>query len=156
MKREWNQSADRLASAALQHEKGAIVNSDQELQDLMSLNRLQELILLKKTDQVVKMMAITRSARRKRQKPEFLQEEVVQQMRIERITQAQEEESWIVNLKDYLVGDLTQLNAEDAKSCARIAPDYEVDENGLLFFSPRSSKGSDDRMEMVRLVVPEL
>ena len=85
MKREWNQSADRLASAALQHEKGAIVNSDQELQDLMSLNQLQKLNLPERTDQVVKMMAITRSARQRRQQPEFLQEEVVQQMRIERI-----------------------------------------------------------------------
>lgn len=52
MKPEWNQSAGRLSSAALQHGKGAIVNSDQELQDLMSLNRLQELILPEKTDQV--------------------------------------------------------------------------------------------------------
>ena len=34
MKREWNQSADQLASAALQHEIGAIVNSDQELHRL--------------------------------------------------------------------------------------------------------------------------
>ena len=67
MKREWNQSADRLESAALQHEKGAIVNSDQELHELMLLNRLQELILPESTDQVVKLMAITRSARRRRQ-----------------------------------------------------------------------------------------
>ena len=60
---------------------------------------------------------------------------IVQRMRIERIKQAQEEESWIANLKKYLVGDLTQLNAEDAKLCARIAPDYDVDKNDLLFFS---------------------
>ena len=156
MKREWNQSADRLASAALQQEKGVIVNLDQELQELISLNRLHELLLPERTDCVVKMMAITRSARRRRQQPEVLQEEIVQQMRIERIKQAQEEESWIANLKEYIVGDLTHINAEDAKLCARIAPDYEVDENGLLFFSPRSAKESDDRMEMVRLVVPEL
>ena len=91
MKREWNQSADRLASAALQHEKGSIVNSDQELQDLMSLNRLQELILPERTDQVVKMMAITLSAQRKHQQLEVLQEEKVQGMRIERIRQAKEE-----------------------------------------------------------------
>ena len=77
-------------------------------------------------------------------------------MRIERIRQAQEEESWIANLKEYFIGDLTLLNAEDAKSCARIAQDYEVDENGLLFSNPRSSIHSDDRMEMVRLVVSEL
>ena len=50
-------------------------------------------------------------------------------MRIERIRQAQEEESWIDNLREYHIGDLTQLNAEDAKLCARISPEYEVDEN---------------------------
>ena len=112
------------------------MNLDRELQDLISINRLYELLLSKSTDRVVKMIAITRSAQRRRQRPEVLQEEIVQRMRIERIKQAQEEESWIANLKKYLVGDLTQLNAEDAKSCARIAPDYEVDENGLLFSAP--------------------
>ena len=75
-------------------------------------------------------------------------------MRIERIRQAQGEESWIDNLREYHIGDLTQLNAEDAKLCARIALDYKVDENGLLFFSPRSFQQSDDRMEMARLDVP--
>ena len=72
MKREWNQSADRLASAALQQEKGVIVNLDQELQELISLNRLHELLLPERTDCVVKMMAITRFARRRRQQPEVL------------------------------------------------------------------------------------
>ena len=77
MKREWNQSADRLAIAALQHEKGTIVDSDQGLQDLISLNRLHELLLPERTDRVVKMMATTRSARRRRQQPEVLQEGIV-------------------------------------------------------------------------------
>ena len=71
MKREWNQSADRLVSAALQQEKVTIVTSDQELQDLISLNRLGELSMPKKVDRVVKMAAIMRSAQRRRQQPEF-------------------------------------------------------------------------------------
>ena len=59
-------------------------------------------------------------------------------------------------MKNYLVGNVTQMNDEGAKMCSWIAPDYEVDENGLLFFSPRSSGSSEDRTEMISLVVPEL
>ena len=40
MKRDWNQSADRLASEALRQEKGTVVVSDQERQDLITLNRI--------------------------------------------------------------------------------------------------------------------
>ena len=89
----------------------------------------------KMLDQVVKMAAITRSTRRRTRQPEVLQEEILQQIRIERIKQAQEENNWIANLKEYLIGDVTLLSAEDSKKCARIAPDNELDENGLLFFS---------------------
>ena len=59
-------------------------------------------------------------------------------------------------MKKYLVGNVTQMNNEDAKSCSRIAPNYEVDENGLLSFFPRSSGSSEDRTERIRLVVLEL
>ena len=37
-----------------------------------------------------------------------------------------------------------------------MAPDYEVDQDELLFFCPRSATKSEDRVEMVRLVIPEL
>ena len=40
--------------------------------------------------------------------------------------------------------------------CYRIAPDYEMDESGLLIFCPRSSRSSEERIYMIRLVVPEL
>ena len=77
-------------------------------------------------------------------------------IRIERIKQAQEEESWIANLKEFLIGDITKLSIEEAKLCARIAFDYEVDETGLLFFCPRSTQDPDSRVEVIRWVVPEL
>ena len=57
-----------------------------------------------------------------------MQENVVQRIIIERIKQAREEESWIANLKEFLIGDMTKLSIEEAKLCARIALDYEVDE----------------------------
>ena len=40
--------------------------------------------------------------------------------------------------------------------CYRIAPDYEMDESGLLILCPRSSRSSEERIYMIRLVVPEL
>ena len=84
-----------------------------------------------------------------------LREEVVQQIRIGRIKQAQDEENWIYNLKIYLVGDVAKLSAAEAKVCNLIAPDYEVDQSGLLFFCPRSVTEAEDRTELARLVVPE-
>ena len=53
---------------------------------------------------------------------------------IERITQAQEEEKWIDNLKQFLIRGITNWSIEEAKLCARIASEYEVDKSGLLFF----------------------
>ena len=48
----------------------------------------------------------------------MLHKEVVQQIRIERINLAQEEEGWIANLKKYLNGNGTQMNDEDANMCS--------------------------------------
>ncbi|GMF45086.1 unnamed protein product [Phytophthora fragariaefolia] len=92
MKREWNQSADRLTITALQKEEGVHLTSDQDRQDLITLIRLDELLKPKVTDQVARVTAVTRSARRRRLQPETLQEAVVQPMRGERIVQAQNEE----------------------------------------------------------------
>ena len=97
---------------------------------MITLNRLYELLLPNQIDRVVKVAAITRSAARRHCQPEVLQEEVVQQVRIDRIRQAQDEERWIASLKTYLIGDVAKLKAEEAKICGRLAPDYEVDKAG--------------------------
>ena len=60
------------------------------------------------------------------------------------------------NLKIYLTGDICTITSADAKSCALIAPDYEVDKDGLLLFCPREATKSGYRAELVRLVIPEL
>ena len=83
----------------------------------------------------------------------MLQEEFVRQVRIERIKQAQEEEKSIAKLKEFLIGDITKLKFDQAKLCARIASEYEVDESGLLFFCPPSPEARDSRVELARLVV---
>uniref|UniRef100_A0AAV1TTL0 RNase H type-1 domain-containing protein n=1 Tax=Peronospora matthiolae TaxID=2874970 RepID=A0AAV1TTL0_9STRA len=155
MKREWNQSADRLASTALQSEKGRTVVAEEDRQDLMTLNRLDELLKPKQDGQLARVTAIARSARRIRHEPEVIQEEIVQRIRIQRIVQAQDEERWIVNLKTYLSGDVLNLDAVEVKMCAKLAPEYEIDENNLLFFCPMAKRESEDRDGLMRLVIPE-
>ena len=66
MKRKWNQSTARTARSALHQETGWIVTSDSEMQDLLSLNRLDKLIVTERTDRVVNMTAITGSTLRRR------------------------------------------------------------------------------------------
>ena len=79
----------------------------------------------------------------------------MQHIRIDRIRQTQDEENWISSLKIHLVGDVARFSATEAKVCALIAPDYEKDQSGLLFFCLRSTAESEDRAELACLVVPE-
>eukprot|EP00644_Phytophthora_capsici_P011299 jgi/Phyca11/110676/e_gw1.18.312.1 len=156
VKREWNQSADKLANAALQQESGEVITSDADRQDLITINRLDEILRPKEHDAAVHVSAVTRAAGRRRQvQPEILQEAIVQQMRVQRIIQAQDEEVWIVHMKAYLRGDVINLSAEDAKACAKIASEYDLDESGLLLYCPTGSKSNADRDPVVRVVVPE-
>ena len=155
MKRDWNQRADRLASESLQQKKGRYVAIEEDQENLTNLNRLDELITAGNTEEVIKMTAITRSASRRRQLTEMLQEEVVQRIRIERIKQAQDEEMWIHSIKLYLAEKLTTLCEVEMKMTALIAPDYIVDQDELLFFCPRSTP-VDDRTGMMQLLIPEL
>ena len=39
--------------------------------------------------------------------------------------------------------------------CAKLSPEYEVDENNLLFFCPVAKRESEDRDGLMRLVIPE-
>ena len=82
MKREWNQSADRLDSTALHVEKGMTIVSEQDRRNLINLKCLDELIKPTQDDQLVQITAITRSAAKRRHKPEVIQEEIMQKIGI--------------------------------------------------------------------------
>ncbi|POM60973.1 reverse transcriptase, partial [Phytophthora palmivora] len=153
MKRDWNQSTDSLASAALRRESGVVIVKEEERQDLMTLNRLDELLTAKNDATPVNITAVTRS--RKKCRPQVLQEEIVQRMRMERINRAQDEEKWIVDLKAYLRGDVQDLTSTEAKSCSKIADRYETAESGLLFYFPPTKQSDEDRNLVAKLVVPE-
>ncbi|OWZ04049.1 reverse transcriptase [Phytophthora megakarya] len=137
VKLEWNQSANKLASAALQREEGEIVPSEDGRQDLITLNRLGDMLKPKLIETVVSVNAITRAAERQRHILKAMEESIIQRIRYQRIRQGQDEEKWIADLKKYLDGEVSALTAEEAKTCSKIAANYEVDENGLLFFCPK-------------------
>ncbi|POM67974.1 Reverse transcriptase [Phytophthora palmivora] len=147
MKRDWNQSADSLASAALRRESGVVIVKEEERQDLMTLNRLDELLIAKNDATPVKITAVTRS--RKKCRPQVLQEEIVLGMKMERINRAQDEEKWILTCEGL------DLTSAEAKSCAKIADRYETDESGLLFYFSPTKQSDEDRDLVAKLVVPE-
>ena len=60
------------------------------------------------------------------------------------------------NLKIYLTGDISTITSADVKSCTLIAPNYEVDQDGLLLFCPGSATQLEDHSELARLVILEL
>ena len=72
--------------------------TDQDYHDLSAINRLDEILTPGYNDQVIKMAAITRSTMRRREAFTHIQEDVVQEMRHDRIKQAQDEEIRIANL----------------------------------------------------------
>ncbi|OWZ14139.1 reverse transcriptase [Phytophthora megakarya] len=145
VKWEWNQIADKLASAVLQREEGEIVTSENDRQDLITLNRLGEMLKPKLIKTVVSVNAITRATERQRHTPKAMGESIIQRIRCQRIRQAQDEEKWIADMKEYLDGEVSALTAEEAKACSEIAANYEVDENGLLFFCPKILQRGEDR-----------
>ena len=105
VKRDWNQSADQLASAALHQQKGTAVVSKEEWPGLEAINRLSELLVPRDQSPSVKIFAMTRSRSPIRIPGEVIQEDVIQQLRVDRIRKAQDEETWVRDLKSYLKGD---------------------------------------------------
>ncbi|ETK89016.1 hypothetical protein L915_06823 [Phytophthora nicotianae] len=130
VKRDWNQSTDRLANTALHQQEGTAVTLDADCDDLVVLNRLKELMLPKNEESVARMTALTRSRTRSKNSAEVLQLDVVQRIRTDGILRAQNEEN-------------------------KIAEDYDVDDGGLLLYCPRAGRDDGDRDRLAKLVVPE-
>ncbi|KAL4128411.1 hypothetical protein PRIC2_007399 [Phytophthora ramorum] len=144
-----------LAGAALQRQSGILVD-EEDYPDLVTLNRLDEILTVQSEESVVRVSpVITRSGVRSGSSPKVMQEELVRELRIERIRRAQDEESWIAGMKKYLAGDVATLAQEEARSYSNLAMDYEMDLDGLLFYCPPNRKSDEDRDLAMRLVAPE-
>ncbi|OWY95560.1 reverse transcriptase, partial [Phytophthora megakarya] len=86
----------------------------------------------------------------------IMQEDLVREMRVDRIRQAQEEEGWITGMNKYLGGSIADFTQAEARSYGKIAADYDVDEHDLLVSCPPTPRSGDDRDRLLRLVVPEM
>ncbi|KAE8959832.1 hypothetical protein PR002_g30409 [Phytophthora rubi] len=146
VKRAWNASADSLASAALQREAGVTVQ-EQAWDDLVTLNRLPEILTVTTKETTLRISAMATRSRRKVPNQEVLQEDAVHQLRVDRIRQRQDEEKWIANLKHYLRGQVADLEKEEARACGNLADDFEMDEQDLLYYCPphenQTRRGTD-------------
>ncbi|POM66539.1 Reverse transcriptase [Phytophthora palmivora] len=139
VKRDWNGSADSLASAALQR---------------------QDRVEIERTDLAAQITTVVtrsgpRSTIRTTSDPQVLREEVVQDLRIDRIRQAQDEEAWISGLKKYMNGDRQDLTLKEAKSYANLAADYDLDHHDLLLYRPSTRPTDADQDTLMRSVIPE-
>ncbi|ETP31408.1 hypothetical protein F442_19730 [Phytophthora nicotianae P10297] len=122
VKLDWNQSADRLANTALHQQEGTVVTSETECDDLVVLNRLQELLLPKDEGSVARMAATTRSRTRSKNSAEVLQLDVVQRIRTDRILRAQNEEKWIANVGQQLAEHRNSARCYSPRSQPRSRP----------------------------------
>ncbi|GMF46690.1 unnamed protein product [Phytophthora fragariaefolia] len=180
VKRDWNGSAGRLASAALQRQAGIMEEDEADLLDLVTRNRLDgilrpEIIQGGSGARVVPVTIGSRAGSRlggsgssgsrpggpgsdgSRSAPEVHGEAIVRDLRICRIRQAQDEEAWSSGLKTYLA-DRTQKLTQDedeAKSYSKISMDYDVDLNKPLYYCPPTKHIDSDRDRLMKLVVPE-
>ncbi|OWZ04076.1 LOW QUALITY PROTEIN: reverse transcriptase [Phytophthora megakarya] len=133
MKRDWNGSADSLASAALQQQSGIEAQRGPGTEN-----------------PVVRVSAVTTRASRVRLG--FMQEDLIREMGVDRIKRAQEEGVWITGMKKYLSGAIADLTEAEARSYGKIAADYEVGEQDLLFYCSPTPRSGDDRDQLLRLV----
>ncbi|OWZ10188.1 reverse transcriptase [Phytophthora megakarya] len=139
----------------LQRQGGIEVQEMPGYQDLVTLNRLDEILIPKTGNPEMRLAAVTTRAGRARSPAGVMQEDLIREIWVDWIKQAQEEEVWIAGMKKYLSGSIADLTQAEARSYGKIAADYEVDEQNLLFYCPPTPRSGDDRDRLMRLVVPE-
>ncbi|GMF52782.1 unnamed protein product [Phytophthora fragariaefolia] len=138
-----------------------------DLLDLVTLNRLDEILRpeISQEEYVARVTPVTTRSRAgsrlggsgssgsrpggsgsdgSRPTPEVLGEDVVRDLRISRIRQAQEEEASISGPKTYLAGRIQQVTQDEAKSYSKILMDYDVDLNALLYYCPPTKPTGSD------------
>ncbi|OWZ06892.1 reverse transcriptase [Phytophthora megakarya] len=132
LERKCRQSSKRRFATT----RGIEVQEVPGYQDLVTLNRLDEILIPKTENPVVRVAAETTRAGRARSPAGVMQENLIREIRVDRIKQAQEEVFWVVGMKKYLSGSIADLTQADARSYGKIAADYEIDEQDLLFYFP--------------------
>ena len=169
VKRDWNGAADRFTTLAMQQEAGSEAPDASTVDELQKLNRLNEILLPEEDldpagEATVAVTTRIQSRQREDSGSEAPCPARTSQgetstigVRLERIRIAQDEEKWIADLKKFLGGQLTTLTREESKACAKIADNFQVGADGLLYYLGKreGSEATEDRGMLLRLVVPE-
>ncbi|OWZ18967.1 reverse transcriptase [Phytophthora megakarya] len=119
----WNDGALNLNSV-LQRQCGITVYTKEAIEDLVTLNPLDVIRIVKIVDESAQISAVTTRFKAR------------SGMKFERIRQAQDDKSWSPGLKKYLVGEIWDLMQDDIKVFGSIAMNYEVDQSNLFFYRP--------------------
>ncbi|OWZ22837.1 LOW QUALITY PROTEIN: hypothetical protein PHMEG_0002391 [Phytophthora megakarya] len=140
--------------------EGFTQKSALSVQDLITLNRLDDIFVVKSEGPTVHIADVRTRSRartgvRSESNPPVLCEEVIRDIRIERIRQAYDDEPWIHGVKIYLAGEVRDLTQEEARTYGSIAMNHEVDQHDLIFYCPTTKKSTADRDKIMRLVLPE-
>ncbi|OWZ02052.1 reverse transcriptase [Phytophthora megakarya] len=144
VKRDWNGSADSIASAALQRQCGIKVESDAEIQVLITLNRLEEILVVKVEEETAQVSTVTTRSK----------------ARLGGVTDRADPTSAGRGVVDHKLEEVSNRrdpgsDAEEAKTLGSIATNYEVYQQDLLFYCPTSKEAAADRDKLIRLVIPE-
>ena len=165
VKREFNEAADAVVRRAMSEGRGVKCSSPEDRASLREKNRLPEVLLPFEEDHVTSGRPIIAVTTRQHNESrgdarggpirEPDRDGGVAEERKRRITQAQDEETWIADLKTYLRGDLAELTPTTSKQCARLADRFEVDRDGTLVYLTKGRRG-DEREDGggLRVVLP--
>ncbi|POM64397.1 LOW QUALITY PROTEIN: Reverse transcriptase [Phytophthora palmivora] len=151
VKRDWNGSADSLASATLQRQGGVEIESDEDKQDLNYVEQIERGANGAAQITAVVTRSGMRSTTRTISDPQSLREE----FGISESVGPNTPKMSISEFKKYLNGDLQDLTQQEAKSYANLVADYDLDHQNLLFYCPSTRSMDADRDKLMRLVIVE-
>ena len=164
-KREYNGSADWLASEALVNQKGREVFLTLDHGKLQSLNATMMSMVAEVTvnpegwaprkhlqlvADTAKLVASMTKEFTPTEDPWKLTEE-----RLLRVAEAQDKEPQLAQLKEYLRGNISKLSAKDYKRCKRKADQYVLTERDILYYvTDKQIRKTAEPSLRFRLVAP--
>ncbi|KAH9150175.1 hypothetical protein AeRB84_006944, partial [Aphanomyces euteiches] len=145
VKREWNGAADLLAGLALQDRSGGQVLDGSILEELQRRNLLPELLQPATTAVPPMIMAFQAKATEK-----------MAALRLDRVSNAQDRERELANIKCYLRSEVSHLTEAECRVLSKLAGQFEIGERGALYRVEWSSRRSPEERMQWKLVIPRV
>ncbi|POM75619.1 Hypothetical protein PHPALM_7255 [Phytophthora palmivora] len=144
--RLYNSAADSMATEALEPQISRVVLNPERKAELKTLNRIPEILYVagNSTNEGDEGDEVELNASRA-PSADDIDPANVQAERRRRIDRAQDEELRRADLKAYLRGELSQLSFRRVRNAGKVAGDFVLSEDGLLYRHSRSRRrGGDD------------